>query len=139
MADLPVAWKKITRGLPRGRRYADDRISTLEELEQSTARISELVGAIKTYSYMHKARIQNVDVHEGNESTLTILHHKIKNGIEIIREYDPLLPQITIYGSELNQVWTNLIDNADDATNGRGKIWITIKQDLQSCNNRKCL
>jgi nitrogen-specific signal transduction histidine kinase len=104
LTDLPVAWKKITRGLPRGRRYADDRISTLEELEQSTARISELVGAIKTYSYMDKARIQNVDVHEGNESTLTILHHKIKNGIENIREYDPLLPQITVYGSELNQV-----------------------------------
>ena len=130
MADLPVAWKKITRGLPRGRRYADDRISTLEELEQSTARISELVGAIKTYSYMHKAHIQNVDVHEGNEGTLTILQHKIKNGIEIIREYDPLLPQITVYGSELNQVWTNLIDNADDAMNGRGKIWIRTKQDL---------
>ena len=79
---------------------------------------------------MHKAHIQNVDVHEGNESTLTILQHKIKNGIEIIREYDPLLPQITVYGSELNQVWTNLIDNADDAMNGRGKIWIRTKQDL---------
>jgi CRP-like cAMP-binding protein len=82
----------------------------LYEIEHSTARISELVGAIKTYSYMDKARIQNVDVHEGLESTLTILHHKIKNGIEIIREYDPHLPHITVYGSELNQVWTNLID-----------------------------
>jgi nitrogen-specific signal transduction histidine kinase len=79
---------------------------------------------------MHKARIQNVDVHEGNESTITILHHKIKNGIEIIREYDPLLPQISVCGSELNQVWTNLIDNANDAMNDRGKIWITTKHDL---------
>ena len=73
----------------------------LYEIEHSTARISELVGAIKTYSYMDKARVQNVDVHEGLESTLTILHHKIKHGIEIIREYDPNLPRITVYGSEL--------------------------------------
>jgi signal transduction histidine kinase len=101
----------------------------LYEIEHSTARISELVGAIKTYSYMDKARIQNVDVHEGLESTLTILHHKIKHGIEIIREYDPDLPRITVYGSELNQVWTNLIDNAVDALDGHGHIWIRTGTD----------
>jgi signal transduction histidine kinase len=101
----------------------------LYEIEHSTARISELVGAIKTYSYMDKARIQNVDVHEGLESTLTLLHHKIKNGIEIIREYDPHLPHITVYGSELNQVWTNLIDNAVDALEGHGHIWIRTRTD----------
>ena len=100
----------------------------LSEIEHSTARISELVGAIKTYSYMDKARIQNVDVHEGIESTLTILHHKIKKGIEIIREYDPHLPHITVYGSELNQVWTNLIDNAVDALEGHGNIWIRTRR-----------
>jgi signal transduction histidine kinase len=94
----------------------------LYEIEHSTARISELVGAIKTYSYMNKARVQNVDVHEGLESTLTILHHKIKHGIEIIREYDPNLPRITVYGSELNQVWTNSIDNAVDALEDHGHI-----------------
>jgi CRP-like cAMP-binding protein len=90
--------------------WLEDIIKTsrmIYEIEHSTARISELVGAIKTYSYMDKARIQNVDVHEGIESTLTILLHKIKYGIEIIREYDPDLPRITVYGSELNQVWTN--------------------------------
>jgi signal transduction histidine kinase len=101
----------------------------LYEIEHSTARISDLVGAIKTYSYMDKARIQNVDVHEGIESTLTILHHKIKHGIEIIREYDPDLPRITVYGSELNQVWTNLIDNAVDALEGHGHIWIRTRTD----------
>jgi signal transduction histidine kinase len=101
----------------------------LYEIEHSTARISDLVGAIKTYSYMDKARIQNVDVHEGIESTLTILHHKIKHGIEIIREYDPDLPRITVYGSELNQVWTNLIDNAVDALEGQGHIWIRTRTD----------
>jgi nitrogen-specific signal transduction histidine kinase len=79
---------------------------------------------------MDKARFRNVDLHEGNESSITILHHKIKNGIEIIREYDPHLPQITVYGSELNQLWTNLMNNANDAMNGRGKIWIRTKQDL---------
>ena len=99
------------------------------EIEHSTTRISELVGAIKTYSYMDKARIQNVDVHEGIESTLTILHHKIKHGIEIIREYDPSLPRITVYGSELNQVWTNLIDNSIDALKGHGHIWIRTRTD----------
>jgi signal transduction histidine kinase len=102
---------------------------TIYEIGHSTARISELVGAIKTYSYMDKARIQNVDLHEGLESTLTILHHKIKHGIEIIREYDPNLPSITVYGSELNQVWTNLIDNAVDALEGHGHIWIRTRTD----------
>ena len=94
----------------------------LYEIEHSTARISELVGAIKTYSYMDKARVQHVDVHEGLESTLTILHHKIKHGIEIIRKYDPNLPRITVYGSEINQVWINLIDNAVDALEDHGHI-----------------
>jgi len=87
-------------------RWLEDIIKTsgmLYEIEHSTARISELVGAIKTYSYMDKARVQNVDVHEGLESTLTILHHKIKHGIEIILEYDPNLPCITVYGSELKR------------------------------------
>jgi signal transduction histidine kinase len=99
------------------------------EIQHSMARISELVGAIRTYSYMDKARIQNVDVHEGLESTLTILHHKIKHGIEIVREYDPNIPRITVYGSELYQVWTNLIDNAVDALDGHGHIWIRTRID----------
>ncbi len=107
----------------------------LYEIEHSTARISDLVGAIKTYSYMDKARIQNVDVHEGIESTLTILHHKIKHGIEIVRKYDPILPRITVYGSELNQVWTNLIDNAIDALEGHGHIWIRTRKDDDGNNH----
>jgi len=119
-------------------RWLEDIIKTsgmLYEIEHSTARISELVGAIKTYSYMDKARVQNVDVHEGLESTLTILHHKIKHGIEIIREYDPNLPRITVYGSELNQVWTNLIDNAVDALEDHGHIWIRTRTDDDDNNH----
>ncbi|MBD2435886.1 ATP-binding protein [Nostoc sp. FACHB-110] len=99
-------------------------IELLDEIEQSSGRISELVKAIKEYSYMDQAPMQEVDIHQGIESTLTILGHKLKNGIAIIRDYDQSLPLVSVYGSELNQVWTNLIDNAIDAMNGQGQIKI---------------
>ncbi len=96
----------------------------LSEIESSTSRISELVRAIKEYSYMDRMPQQDVDVHDGIESTLVMLHHKLKNGINIKREYDRNIPKIPAYGSELNQVWTNLIDNASDAMDGKGEIQI---------------
>ena len=99
-------------------------IGVLSEIEQSSARISELVKAIKEYSYMDQAPLQEVDVHDGLENTLIILSHKIKDGVKVTREYDRSLPRISAYGSELNQVWTNLIDNAIDAIGGQGQIWI---------------
>lgn len=99
-------------------------IGLLSEIEQSSARISELVKAIKEYSYMDQAPLQEVDVHDGLENTLIILSHKLKRGVEVTREYDRSLPRISAYGSELNQVWTNLIDNAIDAIGGQGQIWI---------------
>lgn len=96
----------------------------LEEIKLSSVRISELIKAMKDYSYMDQAPLQQVDVHEGIDSTLTILKHKLKKGsIVVKREYGDL-PKITAYGSQLNQVWTNLIDNAIDATGGKGNIWI---------------
>ena len=104
----------------------------LDEIQQSMVRISELVKAIKAYSYMDQAAIQEIDVHDGLESTLTILGHKLKagGGITVIREYDRTLPRITAYGNELNQVWTNIIDNAIDAIGERhGNIWILTKQE----------
>jgi signal transduction histidine kinase len=94
----------------------------VEGLERTTSRISELIAAIKSYSYMDQAPLQEVDVHDGLESTLTMLHHELKSGIDVSREYDRGLPHITAYGSELNQVWTNLIDNAIDAMNGTGHL-----------------
>ena len=97
-------------------------------VEQSTSRISELVKAVKGYSYMDRAPLQEIDVHEGLENTLTILHHKLKYGIAVTRKYNPDLPQICAYGSELNQVWTNLIDNAIDAMKGEGKLTIQTKR-----------
>ena len=64
--------------------------------------------------------MQLVDVHEGIENTLVILRHKLKGGVTVVKEYAPDLPRIEAYASELNQVWTNLIDNAIDAMNGQG-------------------
>jgi signal transduction histidine kinase len=104
----------------------------LDEIQQSMVRISELVKAIKTYSYMDQAPIQEIDVHDGLESTLTILGHKLKagGGITVIREYDRTLPRITAYGNELNQVWTNIIDNAIDAIGERhGNILLRTKRE----------
>jgi signal transduction histidine kinase len=95
----------------------------VREIEHSTARISELVRAIKEYSYMDRAPEQEIDIHGGLDNTLTIMNHKIKRGgITVRREYDRSLPRICAWGSELNQVWTNLIDNAVDAMSGGGAI-----------------
>ncbi len=102
-------------------------VGLLSELEHGAARISHLVKAIKDYSYMDQAPLQEVDVHEGLESTLTILSHKLKGGVIVTREYDRNLPRISAYGSELNQVWTNLIDNAIDAMGGQGQIWVRTR------------
>ena len=99
-------------------------VGLLSEIEHGSARISNLVKAVKDYSYMDQAPLQEVDVHEGLESTLTILSNKLKLGVIVTREYDQNLPRIGAYGSELNQVWTNLIDNAIDAMGGQGQIWV---------------
>jgi signal transduction histidine kinase len=98
-------------------------IFLLAQIEQSTGRISELVKAVKSYSYMDQSPMQEVDVHEGIESTLTMLGHKLKN-VTLLRAFDRTVPRIMAYGSELNQVWTNLIDNAIHAVNGTGKICV---------------
>jgi signal transduction histidine kinase len=95
-----------------------------EELEHSSARISDLIKAIKEYSYMDQGAMQEVDIERGLETTLTIMNHKLKRGITVIREYAPNLPKVMASGSELNQVWTNLIDNAADAMDGNGKLTV---------------
>jgi signal transduction histidine kinase len=96
----------------------------ISDIQHSTGRISELVSAIKEYSFMDEAPRQEVDIAKGIESTLIILSHKLKRGITIIRNYDPDLPRIDSFGSELNQVWTNIIDNAADAMEGKGELRI---------------
>src|SRR5438309_6459319 len=92
------------------------------ELDHSTARISDLIKAIKEYSYMDQAPLQEVDIKNSLETTLIIMHHKLKRGIVVTREFASDLPKVMAYGSELNQVWTNLIDNAVDAMKEKGKL-----------------
>jgi signal transduction histidine kinase len=97
-------------------------------LRQSATRISDLINAVKAYTYMDQATEQEIDVQEALESTLSVLQHKL-NGIEIDRAYTPNLPRIPAYGSELNQVWTILLDNAADAVAGGGSISIHTSQE----------
>jgi signal transduction histidine kinase len=100
------------------------------DIKTGTGRISELVGAIKEYSYMDAAPIQEVDLHKGIENTLVILKHKLKvKSINVERDYAEDLPHITAFGSELNQVWTNLIDNAIDAMDKDGRLKIRTKRE----------
>jgi signal transduction histidine kinase len=94
-----------------------------------SGRISEIVKAMKDYSYMDQAPLQEVDIHDGIENTLTIMQHKLKHGVTVTRDYDRTLPHVPVYGSELNQVWTNLIDNAVDAMDGSGELTIHSRRD----------
>ena len=129
--------KKLTDQLPQAARadavgWLEARLNLkalLNQVEQSTGRIAELVKAVKSYSHMDQSPMQEVDIHDGIESTLTMLGHKLKN-VTLVRAYDRSLPRIMAYGSELNQVWTNLIDNAIDAVHGTGKVCVgTCRED----------
>jgi PAS domain S-box-containing protein len=100
-----------------------------ETIAISAHSISELVGAVKEYSYMDRAQVQEVDVHDGIESTVRILNHKIKRGTQIFRDYDRSLPRICVPAGELNQVWTNLVDNAVDAAGPEGSVRLRTSRD----------
>lgn len=101
----------------------------LREIAQGAGRISEIVKALKSYAYLDQAPVQSVDIHEGLNNTLVILRHKLKQGIEVKRDYAPDLPAIQAYGSELNQVWTNILDNAIDALDGHGVITLRTRRE----------
>jgi signal transduction histidine kinase len=101
----------------------------LKEIESSTSRISDLVRAIKEYTFMDQSPRQNVDIVKSLETTLTILNHKLKRGITVQREYQPIPLLVNSFGSELNQVWTNLIDNAIDAMSGKGELRVRTYRD----------
>jgi signal transduction histidine kinase len=103
--------------------------SLLNEIESSTSRISDLVGAIKEYTHMDQAPVQNVDVVRSLETTLTILNHKLKQGVVVQRDYPKVALLVNSFGSELNQVWTNIIDNAIDAMHGKGELRIRTYQE----------
>jgi signal transduction histidine kinase len=101
----------------------------LSEMKDSTARISQLVDAVKSYSQLDRASVQFIDVTDGIESTLVMLGHKLRDGPTVVRDYGTDLPQIEANPSELNQVWTNLIDNAIDAMDGTGTLRISTRAD----------
>ncbi|HET8929973.1 MAG TPA: PAS domain S-box protein [Acidimicrobiales bacterium] len=101
----------------------------LAQIGHGSRRISEIVKALKDYSYMDRAPVQDLDVHEGLDNTLVMLQSKLKAGVEVTRDYAAGLPRIEALGSELNQVWTNLIDNAIDAMDGSGRLAIRTSAD----------
>jgi signal transduction histidine kinase len=122
---VPVA------ALPAAVRWIAESVAVRDQTDviaRSTRRISELVGAVKAYSFMDRAVEQEADVHEGLENTLTILAHRLKDAT-IRRDYDRSLPPVRAFGSGLNQVWTNVIDNAIDAMGGAGTIAIRTRRD----------
>jgi signal transduction histidine kinase len=96
----------------------------MNEIKQGASQISDIVAAFKSYSYLDQAPVQSINVEEGLDSTLLILRNKLKSGISVRKEYSNDLPEILAYGSELNQVWTNILDNAIDALDGSGEIII---------------
>jgi len=97
----------------------------LAEVKDATRRISELVDAVKSYSQMDRASMQYTDVTEGIESTLVMLGHRMPSGVTVVRDYRAQLPRIEANAGELNQVWTNLVDNAIDAMNGAGRLRVS--------------
>ena len=101
----------------------------LNEIESATSRISDLVRAIKEYTYMDQSPVQNVDIAKSLETTLTILNHKLKRGITVQRDYQRVPFLVNSFGSELNQVWTNIIDNAIDAMGGQGELRVRTYRD----------
>jgi len=99
----------------------------LSEVKEATRRISELVAAVRSYSQLDRASMQQIDLTDGLESTLVMLGHKLRDGVTIVREYSADVPRIGAYAGELNQVWTNLIDNAVDAMDGAGTLRVTTR------------
>jgi len=100
----------------------------LAEIRQSARAISEIVRAVKSYAYLDQAPVQDADVRAGLEDTLVMLRHKLKGGIEVVRDFEDGLPTLEAYAAELNQVWTNLIDNAIHAMDGRGVLELRARR-----------
>ncbi|MET0787696.1 MAG: ATP-binding protein [Cellulomonas sp.] len=136
-ADLGVTWldmvascvgDEVLEGAVRWLAYTLETESLMNEVEDATGRISNLVGAAKQYSQIGRAPDQTVDIHELLDSTLTMLERQLGDGITVVRDYDRTLPPIHVFAAELNQVWTNLIDNAVQAMDGTGTLTITTRR-----------
>ena len=101
--------------------------SLLAEVKESTRRVSDLVAAVRSYSQLDRASMQTTDLTEGLESTLVMLGHKLSDGVSVVRDYGADVPRVEAFAGELNQVWTNLIDNAVDAMDGTGTLRVTTR------------
>ena len=135
-AGIDVAWCERARevlgaaALEPGLEWVASTFSVatlLSDIKESSRRISELVAAVRSYSHMDRASLQRISVTDGLESTLVMLGHKLRDGVAVVRDYGTDVPEIEAYAGELNQVWTNLIDNAIDAMDGAGTLRITTR------------
>jgi signal transduction histidine kinase len=104
-------------------------IQVTSEVKMGTDRVSELIQAVKEFSYLDQGSIQTVDVRASVDNALILLKHRLKTGVKVVKEYDPDLPEIQAFGAELSQVWINLIDNAIYAMSGEGVLTITASRD----------
>jgi signal transduction histidine kinase len=138
-AGLEVGWlEELAKVLPPGHIEAGltypvralESDGLLDEITEAAGRISELLASVKQYTQMDRAPLQTFDVHEGLDATLTMLGHKLGDGIDVVRDYDRSLPHIAAFPGELNQVWTNLIDNAVDAMDGHGTLTVRTRPGL---------
>jgi signal transduction histidine kinase len=116
-------------GAMRWLAYTVETESLLREITDSTSRITALVGAAKQYSHLDRAPYQTIDVHEGLKATLVMFGDKLKGGVTLVKDFDRSLPKIPAYPAELNQVWTNLIDNAIAAMNCQGTLTVRTARD----------
>jgi signal transduction histidine kinase len=138
LAGVEVAWcEQVAHlldddSLRTGLEWAASTLSTttlLSEIKESTGRVSDLVSTMKSYSQLDRAPLQDIDVTEGIDSTLVILGEKLQDGITVVRDYADDVPRIEAIPGELNQVWTNLIDNAIDAMEGQGTLRASTRID----------
>jgi signal transduction histidine kinase len=136
LAGVDVAWcQRVAQllgpaSLGTGLEWAASALSTttlLSEIKEATGRVSDLVAAVKSYSQLDRASLQDIDVTEGIDSTLVILGEKLPDGITVVRDYADEMPRIEAIPGELNQVWTNLIDNAIDAMEGNGTLRVSTR------------
>ena len=137
-AGVDLAWCERAAGavgseaLAPGLEWVASTVTTttlISEVKESTRRVSELVTSVRSYSQLDRASLQRVDVTDGLESTLVMLGHKLRPGVTVVREYAGDVPQVEAYPGELNQVWTNLVDNAVDAMDGTGTLRISTRYD----------
>lgn len=131
----PLTQALPTEAIPDALAWLEALVRTralLAEVRQSTTRLAELAGAVKSYTHAGKEQPEPVDVHEGLENTLLLLNYKLKHGVEVRREYDRSLPRVQALPGMLNHVWTNLVDNAIDAMGGKGHLTVRTAKDHDS-------